>query len=129
MKCIECGIDNKNDAKFCKQCGKKFTNDSNLGSVDMYFHKKNNSCQVCHNVSAELRQIEFHENIGMLVGRRYKSIKGMLCNKCIDDYFWKFTLTTLFLGWWGTISFFVTPFILIGNVFRYLFALNMKTGN
>src|SRR5262249_39751325 len=33
--------------------------------------------------------------------------------------FWGNTLTTLFLGWWGVLSFFATPFILINNVARY----------
>jgi hypothetical protein len=31
----------------------------------------------------------------------------------------------MFLGWWGTISFIVTPFFLLNNVARYLFCLPM----
>jgi hypothetical protein len=34
-------------------------------------------------------------------------------------------LTTLFLGWWGMISFVLTPFILINNVYRYFSALSL----
>ncbi|OWK45188.1 hypothetical protein [Fimbriiglobus ruber] len=36
------------------------------------------------------------------------------------------TATTLFLGWWGTISFIVTPFLLLNNIGRYLFCLGMS---
>jgi hypothetical protein len=35
------------------------------------------------------------------------------------------TATTLFFGWWGTISFLVTPFFLLNNVSRYLLCLGM----
>jgi hypothetical protein len=37
-------------------------------------------------------------------------------------YFSSYSLTTLFLGWWGVISFVVTPFILLNNIFQYLSA-------
>ena len=33
------------------------------------------------------------------------------------------TTTTLFLGWWGTISMVVTPFFLLNNMGRYLLYL------
>lgn len=129
MKCLQCGEENKDSAKFCKQCGNEIYNESHLGSVDLYFNKKNNSCQTCKNVAPELRHIVFYQNIGKLIEREYASVDGMLCKKCIDSYFWKYTLTTLLLGWWGMISFCITPFILLNNVFRYLFTLNMKTNN
>lgn len=59
----------------------------------------------------------------MIFARRYHKVEGELCGRCIERYFWSFTAATLFLGWWGTISFLVSPFILLANIFEYLNAL------
>jgi hypothetical protein len=82
-------------------------------------------CQSC-GVEAPTRHVAFYQNIGALVVRFHKAVEGDLCKACIHRYFWKFTATTFFLGWWGTISLFVTPFFLLNNVGRYLFCLGMK---
>jgi hypothetical protein len=79
-------------------------------------------CQNCGR-RAPTKYIEIYQNIGALIVRFTKSIKGNLCKKCINDYFWPYTLTTLILGWWGIISFIITPFILLNNIGRYLVAL------
>ncbi len=47
------------------------------------------------------RHVAFYQNIGMIVARASKTVEGNLCKKCIDSVFWRFTLTTFFLGWWG----------------------------
>jgi hypothetical protein len=65
------------------------------------------------------------QNIGMVVTRQWNKIEGNLCRRCIGAYFRSFTLTTLFLGWWGVISFCVTPLILLNNIARYLLALRL----
>jgi hypothetical protein len=49
-------------------------------------------------------------------------IRGWLCRRCIDKHFWEYTLTTLFLGWWGVISFFTTLYILPSNIATYVSA-------
>jgi len=82
-------------------------------------------CEAC-GVQAPIKYVEFYQNTGALVMRFHKSIKGRLCKNCIDEYFWQFTGTTLLLGWWGVISFIVTPFILLNNFFRYLSTLGME---
>jgi hypothetical protein len=56
----------------------------------------------------------------MVIARQWKKVEGEFCRPCIGKYFRSYTLTTLFLGWWGAISFIVTPFILINNVYHYL---------
>lgn len=61
----------------------------------------------------------------MFLTRRSASIEGNLCRRCISKYFKSYTLTTLFLGWWGVISFVVTPFILLNNITRYVAALSL----
>ena len=81
-------------------------------------------CQCC-GIEAPTKYVSFHQNIGALVMRFSKSIDGNLCKSCIHSNFWKMTGTTLFLGWWGTISFIITPFLILNNVFRYLIALPM----
>ncbi|MBV8885264.1 MAG: hypothetical protein JO235_14890 [Chroococcidiopsidaceae cyanobacterium CP_BM_RX_35] len=81
-------------------------------------------CQSC-GVEAQTKYIEFYQNIGALVVRFHKAIKGNLCKSCINKYFWRFTPTTLILGWWGVISFFVTPLFIVNNIIRYLLALKL----
>ncbi len=81
-------------------------------------------CQDC-GVEAPTKLVTFHQNIGALVVRFPKTIEGHLCKSCIHKHFWGMTTTTLFLGWWGTISLFVTPFFLLNNIGRYLFCLGM----
>ena len=81
-------------------------------------------CQAC-GVEAPAKYVEFYQNIGALVVRFNKSIKGDLCKRCIHKHFWEMTLTNVTLGWWGTVSFILTPFLTINNVARYLGALGL----
>jgi hypothetical protein len=82
-------------------------------------------CQCC-GVEASTKYVEFYQNIGALFVRFHKAIKGNLCKSCINKYFWEFTLITLTLGWWGTISFFLTPFFILNNLIRYLGTLKLQ---
>jgi hypothetical protein len=82
-------------------------------------------CQAC-GVEATTKYVAFYCNIGMLVMRFSKSAEGHMCKSCIHRTFWQFTLTNLTLGWWGLISFIVTPFLILNNLFRYLFCLGME---
>lgn len=70
-----------------------------------------------------VKKVTFRKNVGMVFARRTSKVEGELCGRCIEKHFWSFTATTLFLGWWGVISFLVSPFILLGNLFEYLGAL------
>jgi len=81
-------------------------------------------CENCLSKSPT-KYVELHQNIGMIVMRLHKSVKGNLCRACIRKYFWQFTTTTFFLGWWGGISFFMTLFILPNNLIRYLSSLGL----
>lgn len=82
-------------------------------------------CQAC-GVEAPTKYVAFYQNIGLLVIRFSNTIEGNLCKSCIHKYFWQYTLITFFLGWWGIISFIVTIFFLLNNIFRYLFCLGME---
>jgi hypothetical protein len=82
------------------------------------------SCDVCGR-RAPTKYVEFYQNIGMLIMRTSKSVKGELCKECINKHFWEFTLITAVAGWWGLISFFLTPIFLANNVFRFCTTLGM----
>ena len=127
MICIKCQADNRQESKYCRKCGSNLENTS-LGSVDFYFHQKNNQCQNCQRL-LPTKYVKFYQNIGLLVQRRYSDIEGRMCRECIDKYFWEYTLKTLMLGWWGTISFLITPFYLLNNVGRYILTLGLKKDN
>ncbi|MFH1509541.1 MAG: hypothetical protein ABID67_00105 [Candidatus Nealsonbacteria bacterium] len=83
----------------------------------------------CENCGAygPIKHIEFHKNIGLLIMRSQGSVKGYLCKNCIGHFFWEFTLITFFGGWWGVISFFITPFFIINNIFYYLVSLKLES--
>jgi hypothetical protein len=81
-------------------------------------------CQAC-GVEAPSKQVEFYQNVGALVMRFHRSVKGKLCKRCIHANFWKMSGITLAVGWLGTISIIVAPFFLINNIARYLGALGM----
>jgi hypothetical protein len=83
-------------------------------------------CQDC-GVEAPTKYVSFHQNIGALVMRFSKSVDGNLCKSCIHSNFWGMSTKTFLLGWWGTISLLVTPFILINNVARYVCCLGMAS--
>jgi hypothetical protein len=72
-------------------------------------------CQKC-NSPGELMNVTFRQNVGAVVVRFSKELKGDLCAPCIRSTFWSCTLLTLVVGWWGMISFVVTPIFLIGNL-------------
>ena len=76
-------------------------------------------CQSC-GYEVPNRYMTFHQNIGAALVRFSHAYKGYFCRECSRKFFWKSTLITFFLGWWGTISFFVSIVFLFGNVIEYL---------
>jgi hypothetical protein len=75
-------------------------------------------CQSC-GVEAPTRKVLFVQHIGAVVMFFHKRIGGLFCRNCVNKYFGEYTLKTLFLGWWGVISVFATPFVLLINIFNY----------
>jgi hypothetical protein len=82
-------------------------------------------CQVC-GIEAPTKYVSLHQNIGALVMRFTKSLEGEMCKNCIHKHFWRFTLTNLVLGWWGVISFIITPFLILNNIIRYVLCLGLE---
>jgi HEAT repeat protein len=83
-------------------------------------------CKCC-GMEAPTKYVEFYQTIGALVVRYHKQVKGNLCKSCINKYFWRFTLINLTLGWWGIISFVLTPFLILNNLIYYLGTLKLKS--
>ncbi|HXJ71659.1 MAG TPA: hypothetical protein VNM37_02360 [Candidatus Dormibacteraeota bacterium] len=81
-------------------------------------------CNAC-GVEAPTKHVEFHQNIGALIMRFHHTAEGDMCKSCVHKFFWRMTLVNLFLGWWGVISFFVTPVFIMMNVVRYVPCLGM----
>ena len=84
-------------------------------------------CQFCGNMR-QTTPVTFHRNIGMLVARQTKSLKGNLCKTCVKKSFWDFTAKNLLLGPWGMISIIVTPIYLVTNTVSYVSALQKLSG-
>jgi hypothetical protein len=80
-------------------------------------------CQIC-GANETTVQVSFSSNIGAVIMRFVQSISANMCRSCLHKEFWKYTATNFFLGWWGVISFFVTPINLLTNTFVYIKALN-----
>ena len=49
-----------------------------------------------------------------------KTLAGQLCKPCIKRTFWEYTLISLFLGWWGVISFFTTLVAIPSNIATFI---------
>ena len=73
------------------------------------------SCEFCGE-RAPVTAVHYRQNTGMLIMRQSREWAGDACRTCGLRWFWKSTLHTFFLGWWGTISFIVTPFFILGNL-------------
>jgi hypothetical protein len=76
------------------------------------------NCLLCRR-TGPVRQVAFRQNVGVILLRFAKKVEGRLCRRCMESTFGEMTLTTFFAGWWGIISFFVTPFILLSNILEY----------
>src|SRR5690242_7237990 len=76
-------------------------------------------CQSC-GASAPTRYVHFHRHIGLVVVFIHSRIGGLLCQRCRSNAFWSAWGVTVFAGWWGLISFFVTLFLLPYDLAQYL---------
>ena len=76
-------------------------------------------CESCGKYGAT-KFVTLRQQIGALIVRFEKKVEGRLCKDCIAQYFWQFTPITALLGWWGVISFFVTPIYVITNIGTYI---------
>jgi hypothetical protein len=92
------------------------------GNSGYHWHEGYSICQTCRKL-APVHHVSFHQQIGAVILRFSRNVEGELCQDCVNHYFWSMTGVTLLLGWWGVISLFITPFVLLGNLFNYFEAL------
>ncbi|MFJ9809919.1 hypothetical protein ACIRTB_17010 [Streptomyces sp. NPDC101158] len=71
-------------------------------------------CEVCGAQPAAAATVRAHQ--GMVVIMRTVTRRGVLCRTCGLAVYRKMTSETLVTGWWGLLSFFVTPFVVLGNL-------------
>ena len=95
-----------------------------LGSSSSPPPQKRSYCQECSAI-APTKRVEFWRIIGAVFVFHVKASRGFFCKSCIHKYFWEYTLVSLCFGWLGCLSFVLTPFVLLHNVFRYAFCLGM----
>jgi len=81
-------------------------------------------CQSC-GIEAPTRKVFFVQHIGAVIMFFHKRIGGLFCRNCVNKYFSEFFFKTLFLGWWGVISVFATPVVLIIDIVNYFRAWNL----
>lgn len=82
-------------------------------------------CQNC-GVDAPTEHVSFYQNIGALVLRFSKHFEGYVCKRCLHALFWEYTGVSVAMGWFGIISLFINPFIILNNFVRYFIKLGMS---
>lgn len=71
-------------------------------------------CESC-GIEAPLASVSFTKNIGMFVVRQEETVAGTFCKNCIRHFYKDFQTANLLGGWWGTISFIITPIYFFQN--------------
>lgn len=71
-------------------------------------------CEVCGAQPATAVTVRSHQ--GMVVIMRTVTRRGVFCRTCGLSVYRRMTSDTLVTGWWGILSVFVTPFIVLGNL-------------
>jgi hypothetical protein len=123
-ECPECYQVNSQGARRC-DCGQSLPILRKMTPVDEKPDEQLGCCQECRSVT-EIRYVTFEQNIGAIILRQHSTVKGRLCWNCINQRFWSMTGMTLFFGWWGVISFCLTPLVLFNNVTQYFGCRNMR---
>ena len=85
-------------------------------------------CELCRRAVPTIR-VSINRHIGAIILMFHRSLSGSFCKPCIARAFKEYTLMTLFLGWWGMLSFFITPIVLINNVIVYVRSQFMPPGS
>lgn len=81
-------------------------------------------CQSC-GVEAPTRKVFFVQHIGAIVMFFHRRIGGFFCRNCVNKWFSQYFFVTPTLGWWGIISFFATPVVLIIDIVNYFRAWSL----
>ncbi len=72
------------------------------------------SCEVWGCAPAAYATFRRHQ--GLILLMRFRSTSGQFCRNCGVEVFRSMTAATLVQGWWGFLSFFVTPVVVLANL-------------
>lgn len=77
-------------------------------------------CERCGR-QAPTAQATFRTHIGLFLLFHQAKAAGSYCRICIGQLFWRATLLTLVMGWWGVLSVLITPFFTLpANIRQYV---------
>ena len=76
-------------------------------------------CQSC-GLEAEVDDVTILRLIGVIIAFQWSRRGGVMCKRCVDREIVPATLITMFMGWWGIISFFLTPIFLAVNAWNFI---------
>lgn len=79
-------------------------------------------CEKC-GCATTAKVVLFRQNISYLYERRETVFCGRACLRCMTTMFWKFTLTTMLLTWFGVMGMILGPLYIVINCTEYLSAL------
>jgi hypothetical protein len=74
------------------------------------------TCRFCGSTPAAAGRFRAHQ--GFIVVMRFIRLDGPFCRDCGIATFRRMTAQTLLLGWWGFLSFFITPATVLLNLAR-----------
>ena len=77
------------------------------------------ACAKC-GARTQVRAVSFSQNIGLIAVRHTTTVAGAFCGPCILSTYWSCTLTTAIVGWFGFISFIITPFLILANAIELM---------
>jgi hypothetical protein len=85
------------------------------------------ACETC-GAYGPVQDATYHQNTGMLFMRQHRKAAGAFCRRCHFRIFWRLTLHTTILGWWGTISLVLTPLFIINNTALFIASQTLPGG-
>jgi len=71
-------------------------------------------CRVC--ACAPAAKATFRGHRGMILLMQFRSVEGPFCRDCGVAAFRQMSAETMWQGWWGVASFFITPVVLLINL-------------
>ncbi len=81
-------------------------------------------CQNCGSVGI-VKKAAIRRHIGALIIRFTAKTSGPLCRDCISQYFWKYTATMLYIGWWTPRSIFFVLYYFFANIYNYFYSFTL----
>jgi hypothetical protein len=81
--------------------------------------KRVGRCTHC-GLQAEVDDVTIMQIVGLVIVFQWKKMGGSWCRRCTDKELVPATLLSMFMGWWGLISFFLTPIFLAVNTWTFL---------